>query len=335
VPTLPKAEALLRTLRAPASIRLQSQLARWGERLSDSVPEVHDWARESSAPDLINTRRPTRLNRFSSVLAIVPHYECHAWLGDALESLVRSTRRLDGIVVIDDGSAHLPIEIANAFPQVTLLRAPENVGPYRISQEVITQTGYDAYLFQDADDWSAPNRLELLLEEASRTGAELIGCQAYRVLCDRGDVVPVTYPLDVNAALVEWPTWYALLHPTSLVSRDLVMRIGGYATGLRFGGDLEFLHRAAHAARTVNIPQFAYYKRIRSGALTARHDTGLGTPAREALRQRENERARSNAAMVAEGKRPDLRPMALADPIPLTYVMGPKLRSITGQEWPA
>ena len=48
-------------------------------------------------------------------------------------------------------------------PGVTLLHAAENVGPYRLVQQVIDDTDYDAYLFQDADDWSAPDRLEQLL----------------------------------------------------------------------------------------------------------------------------------------------------------------------------
>ena len=32
-------------------------------------------------------RQDKRLSRDSSVLAIVPHYKCEAWLGDCLESL--------------------------------------------------------------------------------------------------------------------------------------------------------------------------------------------------------------------------------------------------------
>src|SRR5215218_7341468 len=133
------------------------------------------------------------LHQTSSVLAIVPHYKCEAWLGDCLDSLVRQTHPLDGIAVIDDGSGQPPVEIVRSFPQVTLFASDENVGPYRISQEVIARTGYDAYLFQDADDWSGPTRLELLLAEAERTGAEVVGCQAYRLISDEGEVVPLTF----------------------------------------------------------------------------------------------------------------------------------------------
>ena len=292
-------------------------------------------AQTRSLGDGSRGRMGPRLGRLSSVLAIVPHYQSEPWLGDCVDSLVRSTHPLAGIVVVDDGSAAPPIDIVRRFPNVTLLASPENVGPYRLSQEIINRTGYDAYMFQDADDWSAPIRLERLLIEAERTGADLVGCQAYRVLCNQADAVPATYPLDVNAALSEWPTWYALLHPTSVVSRDLVLRIGGYATGLKFGGDLEFLHRAVHVACIINIPDFAYYKRVHDGALTSRPDTGLSSPAREELRRLENERARAAAARVAAGEQPDLRPMAVARSIPLVHICGPALRASTGGRWPA
>lgn len=287
-------------------------------------------------PEGVGTLPPpgAGLRRSSSVLAVVPHRESASWLAGCLDSLLRGTRPPDGIVVVDDASSTPPVDVVRRFPAVTLLAAAENVGPYRLVQAVIEQTGYDAYLFQDADDWSTPDRLELLLAEAERTGAELIGCQAYRVLCDEGEVVPVTYPLDVNAALVSWPTWYALLHPTSLVARDLVIRIGGFATGLKFGGDLEFLHRAAHSARVVNIPQFAYLKRVHGDALTAHPETGLTSRARKAFQQAENDRARALAAHVDARQEPDLRPMTVAGRIPLTHLSGPKLRSAVAGTWP-
>ncbi|HEY7036063.1 MAG TPA: glycosyltransferase family 2 protein [Thermomicrobiales bacterium] len=280
-------------------------------------------------------QRDRRLGRQSSVLAIVPHFQCEAWLGDCLDSLVRQTRPLDAIVVVDDASGSPPVAIVRAFPQVTLLASTENVGPYRLSQEVIANTGYDAYLFQDADDWSAPTRLASLLAEAERSGAEMVGCQAYRLISAEGEVVPLTYPLDVNATLETSASRHALMHPSSIVSRDLVMRLGGYATGLKFGADTEFERRASYVARIVNIPDFAYVVRNRAGSLTSSAETGLWSDSRRAVRQIQLARFRENADRVAAGAEPILTPIAVADPIPLTYVAGPRLASAAGGVWPA
>ncbi|HJT26727.1 MAG TPA: glycosyltransferase [Pyrinomonadaceae bacterium] len=280
-------------------------------------------ASSSRAEAFVN---PPTLNRNSSVLALIPHYRCEQWLGACLESLLAQTRPLDGIVVIDDASPHPPVEIVRRFPTVTLLAAAENGGPYRLIQEVINNTRYDAYLFQDADDWSTFDRLELLLDEAERTGAELIGSQELRVLCDSAEILPCRYPLDVNAALAVRPA-HPLLHPTSLIARDLVRRLGGFATGLRFGGDSELLLRAGHVARIVNVPSYCYFRRHRSGSLTTDPTTGLETPVRLELQKLLIERQLNNASAVLRGESPVLEPFASAPPAQLTHILGPELRS--------
>jgi glycosyltransferase involved in cell wall biosynthesis len=259
----------------------------------------------------------------SSVAALVPHFHCEEWLPDCLTSLVSQTRPLDAIFVIDDGTGEPPVEIVNLFPQVTLLESRENVGPYRLVQQVMNDTGYDAYLFQDADDWSRSDRLELLLREAEHTGAELIGTQEIRIDCDVADAWTFNYPLDVNEELERRPWHYGLLHPTSLVSHDLVSRTGGYATGLRFSGDSDFLLRAVHVARVRNIPQHCYFRRKRSGSLTTDPSTALNSPARLSLREALHQRARDNAAIRKNGGIPNLMPYSIAPPVRLRHVSGP------------
>ncbi|MEG3973485.1 glycosyltransferase family A protein [Microcoleus sp. herbarium8] len=259
----------------------------------------------------------------SRVLALIPHYRCEKFLNRCLQSLVAQTRPLDGIVVLDDGSDSPPIDIVREFPGVTLLASAVNVGPYRLIQQAIELTNYDAYLFQDADDWSSANRLELLLAAAENTGAELVGTQELRAFED-DRLLPVVYPLNVSAALAEKPG-HPLLHPTSLVSRDLVLRLGGFATGLRFSGDSEFLLRSHFAAKIVNIPDFAYFRRHREGSLTTDRQTGLDAPVRLELIQQLKSRAIANTAAVREGKLPDLRPLKTAEAIELNYITGASL----------
>lgn len=263
----------------------------------------------------------------STVLAIIPHYHCEAWLHRCLHSLVSQTRPLDSIVVVDDGSGYPPINIVQEFPNVTLLTSPCNVGPYRLVQQVIEQTNYDAYLFQDADDWSSCDRLEKLLYTAAEFGAQLIGTQEFRVYEEQSKLIPVCYPPDVNQALAEKPG-HPLLHPSSLVTRNLVMKIGGFATGLKFGGDTEFLLRAAWVSRIINLPDYCYFRRKRPGSLTTNPDTGLDSSARLQLLKALKNRAYANYAAIQEGQLLDLQPLVKAEPIKLRYLTGPKLQWI-------
>jgi glycosyltransferase involved in cell wall biosynthesis len=266
-----------------------------------------------------------KLGRESRVLALIPHYQCEEWLDDALASLEEQTRPLDAIVVIDDASENPPLEIVKRHPHVTLLHAERNVGPYRLVQQVIEETDYDAYLFQDADDWSAPDRLEKLLAAGERTGAELIGTQEIRVFCEEPEVTPIAWPLDVHKQFASKPTAFPLLHPTSIVTRDLVMALGGFASGLRFSGDAELLRRAQHIARVANITDHCYYRRIRENSLTTASATGLRSPIRQQVMELLWAQARRNAAAAAAGQTPDLSPIRTAPPVRLRQLAGPAL----------
>jgi hypothetical protein len=266
---------------------------------------------------------PPRLQRGSRVLAIVPHYRCEAWLGPCLRSLTRQTRPAQSIVVVDDASPTPPRDIVAAFPGVTLLCSRENVGPFRLVQTVIEKTRFDAYMFQDADDWSANDRLALLLDGAERTGAELIGCQELRFDLPHG-VSAHCYVPNAGRSLAAVQR-YSILHPTSLVSRDLVGRSGGFATGLKFGGDLEFQLRAHHFGHVINIERYGYFRRQREGSLWTSPETGRHSAIRQAQVNQIVDRARANARAVALGQAPDLRPFRHAGPIALEHLLGPVL----------
>jgi len=291
------------------------------ERQGVPLDFLSTWAFIDGAPPAV--AGPPRLHPGSRVLAIVPHFRCEAWLGRCLRSLTRQTRAPQSIVVVDDASPTPPSDIVAAFPGVTLLCSRENVGPFRLIQTVIDRTRFDAYMFQDADDWSANDRLALLLDGAERTGAELIGCQELRFDMPAG-VSGHCYVPNASRSLATVQR-YSILHPTSLVSRDLVSRVGGFATGVKFGGDLEFQLRAHHCGHVVNIERYGYFRRQREGSLWTSPDTGRHSAVRQTQVNQIVERARANAQAVALGQAPDLRPFRHAGPVALEHVLGPAL----------
>jgi Glycosyl transferase family 2 len=289
---------------AGIDIQWQSAMA-IDQMLPIAEPTVYQW------PD-----NPT-------ILALIPHSRCETWLRRCLNSLLQQTHPPTNIVVIDDASTPPPFSIVQDFPTVTLFTTPAQVGPYRLIQSAIDATDYDAYLFQDADDWSTVDRLETLLQTARHHGAALVGSQEIRIMEPELVAQAIGYPLDVNQALKQAPG-HPLLHPTSLVTRDLVMRLGGFATGLKFGGDTEFLLRAHWVTRIVNSPCYCYFRRKRPDSLTTAIDTGLDSPARQALLQTLKQRAIEHYADPPTIQ--DLPPLQVAAAIDLTYLCGPLLR---------
>ena len=275
---------------------------------------------ESSRPFYNWPREP-------AVLAVVPHWQCERWLGRCLRSLTHQTHPLTNIVVIDDGSDVPPLEIVKAFAQVTLLASPlsQQVGPYRLVQSVIANTDYTAFLFQDADDWSVCDRLQTLLATARAHSADITGSQEIRVIEPERCLQTVGYPVNVNAAMAHAPG-HGLLHPTSLVTQHILQKVGGFATGLRFGADSEFLLRAHWIARTVNSPRYCYFRRKRPKSLTTAQQTGLESPERIKLTSKIKEKAIERAQAIKNGERPDLSPLSVMPLIELEHLLGPKLR---------
>ncbi len=205
------------------------------------------------------------------------------------------------------------------------MRSTESSGPYRLIQQVIGSTDFDAFLFQDADDWSRHDRLEILLQHAIETGTELVGSQGYRLIEDEGEVVTYSHSLEPARTILERPSSKPVHHPTTLVSRNLILRAGGFGTGFRYSGDTEFLRRAAFAGPIDNVPELLYFYRTRRDSLTGSDETGNHTPVRRQLWSFQHARADHNAARARSGAPPVLLPMSMSDPVTLDYLSGPAL----------
>jgi glycosyltransferase involved in cell wall biosynthesis len=236
--------------------------------------------------------------------------------------MVNQKHQLQGIAVLDDGSAKSPIDIVKRFKKVTLFRSRENVGPYRILQSAIEQTNFDGYLFQDADDWCTRDRLERLLEEAELTDAEWIGTQELMVL--ENSIFALRYPLKMDS-LRQTPLSHPFCYASSLISRKFLMRLGGFATGLHFSGDLELVNRALWTEKIRNLDRYCYFRRVRKDSLTTSESTGLGSPARREISSRIAARKEENKILVSKGQTPKLEPLTTAKPVALERLAGPML----------
>jgi hypothetical protein len=264
------------------------------------------------------------LSRECRILCFIPHYGCERYLGRCLSSITRQTRPLDSIVVVDDASEIPPTSIVARYPSVTLLRSEVHVGPYCLLQSLMEISRCEAFLFQDADDWSAVDRLELLITEACRTGADVIGGHVLRVYEDSGVIMPTVFPSDVNAALTRAPC-HCSQHSTNLMTRKCIEALGGWASGLRYGADTEFIFRAHFKFRIRNADQFSYFRTIRPDSLTGSVETGLNSIGRRRLIHIVKSLAQNNNARYLAGNRLRLRPLKTCTSVRLRHVCGPAL----------
>jgi len=175
-----------------------------------------------------------------SVASVTVAYNEGHLLPRQMDALLRQTRPLDEVIVVDnsskDGTRAL---LADRYPQVKVLRMPENLG---VGGAVAAGLAYAA--LEKRHDWvwtfdadSAPNNdaLEVLLkgtESLGNTDGEVGMVAPLAVHQETGSCYPPLLWRDgyvkPSAELLREPIWFADLVMTSgsMVRRELVEKIG-------------------------------------------------------------------------------------------------------------
>lgn len=114
------------------------------------------------------------------ISAIITAYNCQAYIGDAIESVLSQTRRPDEIVVVDDGSTDGTAAIVRTYAADGVRHVhQENGGPSAARNRGIAETTGELICFLDGDDLWLP-------EKTSRQAAFLMAHpQVGMVTCDR------------------------------------------------------------------------------------------------------------------------------------------------------
>src|SRR4051812_12252844 len=95
-----------------------------------------------------------------SISAVVPCYNGEVFLAEALESISRQSRRVDEIIVVDDGSTDRSAEVAESWG-ATVIRQP-NRGEGAARNRGIEAAKGDVIAWLDADDLWRPRHIEVV-----------------------------------------------------------------------------------------------------------------------------------------------------------------------------
>jgi len=174
------------------------------------------------------------------VSVVVPAFQPGDHLREAIESLLAQTHAALEIIVVDDGSTPPCRATCDAYAGVRYV-AQEHRGPAAARNTGVESSRGDFIAFQDADDISMPERIEVqlrVLERDPSLGFVLSQLENFHAL----DFVP--------------PGWFreeAKLRSrmgfvnTALVRREAWARVGPFDTAYRIGEDIDWLVRARDA----------------------------------------------------------------------------------------
>lgn len=262
------------------------------------------------------------------ILTVITHYQKHEWLIECIESIVNQSKKSTDIVVVDDQSDELPQEAMEKFPNVTFMQSSENGGPFKIQQYLLENACHDYILLQDSDDWSHPNRLEILLQTIKNQAADMVGSQLkYHYEFNISEKCPVM-PLDPKMELIKNPLIYPVFWPTCLIDRRFALKVGGLSSGFRFGADSEFIRRAVMAGNVINVDQVLYFRRIHPESLTHHPLTGFGSPGRLKVQQLVRKAAQELVNNYSKDGSVSTKAICKTSSASLMYLSGPEIEGL-------
>jgi glycosyltransferase involved in cell wall biosynthesis len=258
--------------------------------------------------DTMNVSQPT-----ARISVIIPHFDCGDLLGHAVKSILDQSFEDLEVLVVDDASPtdrwRTALSKFRFDRRLRVFRTNRNVGHYRIKNSLLPMIRSPFIALQDADDGSHRDRLSKQLEYLRRTGADMVGCGFNRVQTDEPSCVPVKMVRNANL-WIKLGKKFVLLHPTTLMRRDLACRLGGFDGTARVAADSDFILRAAHIGRIRNVPEVLYDYRIRSESLMGAAETGPGSQLRQGyaieMWRREKARRRLRGKDLLDDLRPPL-----------------------------
>lgn len=123
-----------------------------------------------------------------TVSVIIPAYNSGAFIAAAIDSVMRQTRPVSEIIVIDDGSTDSTREIVAAYPQIKMF-SQNHQGPSAARNAGIHQARGQWVAFLDSDDLWYPEKIEKQLTALAAHPSAAFSFSTLTSFCSPDDAV--------------------------------------------------------------------------------------------------------------------------------------------------
>jgi glycosyltransferase involved in cell wall biosynthesis len=209
------------------------------------------------------------------ISVVMPAYNSERFIGAAIGSILHQTFKTFEFNIVDDGSTDRTAEIIDSYvkedPRLNVIRA-DHRGVSNAINLGVEHAKYNWIAIMHADDIALPQRLERQIR-ASRVNSDVVAWGAYAFqINERSKVLGLS---KVGATTVE--EFYKkyrrgetiqLIHPTALICKRALLKMGGYNTMFHSCEDLELFNRLSLLGPILAIPEALILYRIHRSSNT-------------------------------------------------------------------
>ena len=218
----------------------------------------------------------SRKNRELNMISVVmPTYNASKYVGLAIESVLNQTYPHFELIIVDDGSTDNTLKILESYAKndsrIRILKT-EHGGPSRARNLAIAEAKYSWVAILDADDIALPNRFEKQISLVKTKPNVVAWGSAVHHINSKGEILSISplgpqseaefYKMRQEGHVVN------LSHPSALLKKEIVLKVGGYNPLFQAAQDLELLDRMAEYGPILAIPEPLTLYRLHSDSIS-------------------------------------------------------------------
>jgi glycosyltransferase involved in cell wall biosynthesis len=206
------------------------------------------------------------------VSVLMPAYNAGEFISESIESIQSQTYRNWELLILDDHSTDQTLDTVRAAahvdPRISMLVNTSNQGISKSRNRLIASARGTYIAWQDADDYSYPNRLELqvaFLEkhpEVGICGGSLDFFDGTAIFSQR------TYPCSDAEIRTKLFRYSPVAQPAAMARLAVVRQVGGFDESLPQAEDLDLSLRIGQVAQFANLREPLLQYRYFAGSVT-------------------------------------------------------------------
>lgn len=207
------------------------------------------------------------------ISAIIPCYNAEPFLAEAIESVLKQTRPVGEIIVVDDGSTDRSAEIARSYG-ARVISIGRNSGSAAARNAGIDAACGDLIAWLDADDYWNCNHCEVVCGLLEHHQDAATAYSAVRLFGSRTGVLYMS-PQDHEPFDGFWTCFLGNLWPplnSAVTRRSAVIDVGGFNPQIRFASDFDFFLRMAQHYQFVTTPEITSNYRWHPAQVSSKPD---------------------------------------------------------------